>query len=147
MDAGELDDYRSGHPLAALLPMFGELLGERASDGEYIFAITDAAGTLLWVRGHRETLLRAERMNFVEGAASSGSGPCLNGNCARRCSRAPMPGCCAAGSAPRGGRTTPRHGWPFPGRCQRDRRSGPPRLPGPESPAGSSPQHRGRRHA
>ena len=68
MDADELDDYRSRHPLAAALPVFCELLGERASDDEHIFAVTDAAGILLWVQGHAGTLDRADRMNFVEGA-------------------------------------------------------------------------------
>jgi len=66
---GGLEDYRSRHPLALLMPLFGELLGERADDGEYIYAVTDADGTLMWVRGHHATLRRAERMNFVEGAA------------------------------------------------------------------------------
>jgi hypothetical protein len=66
---GGLEDYRSRHSLAVLMPLFGELLGERADDGEYIYAITDADGTLLWVQGHDGTLRRAERMNFVEGAA------------------------------------------------------------------------------
>jgi len=50
MDADELDDYRSRHPLAAALPVFRELLGERAGDDEHIFAVTDAAGILLWSR-------------------------------------------------------------------------------------------------
>ncbi len=64
-----LEDYRSRHPLAVLMPLFGELLGERADDGEYVYAVTDADGTLLWVQGHRGTLRRAERMNFAAGAA------------------------------------------------------------------------------
>jgi len=68
MDADELEDYRSRHPLAAALPVFRELLGERARDDEHIFAVTDAAGILLWVQGHAGTLDRAGRMNFVEGA-------------------------------------------------------------------------------
>ena len=68
MDVDELDDYRSRHPLATALPVFRELLGERASDDEHIFAVTDAAGILLWVQGHAGTLARADRMNFVEGA-------------------------------------------------------------------------------
>ncbi len=32
-------------------------------------AVSDAAGRLLWVEGHAGALRRAERMNFVEGAA------------------------------------------------------------------------------
>ena len=68
MDADELDDYRSRHPLATALPVFRALLGERASDDEHIFAVADAAGILLWVQGPAGTLDRAGRMNFVEGA-------------------------------------------------------------------------------
>lgn len=68
MDAEELDDYRSRHPLAAVLPVFRELLGERASNDQHMFAVTDAAGILLWVQGHAGTLDRAAQMNFAEGA-------------------------------------------------------------------------------
>jgi len=68
MDADELDGYRSRHPLAAALPVFRELLGERALDDEHVFAVADAAGILLWVQGHGGTRDRAGRMNFVEGA-------------------------------------------------------------------------------
>jgi GAF domain len=71
MDADRLEDYRSQHPLAVLLPIFRKLLGEQADDSEHIFAVTDAAGMLLWVQGHARTLRRAERMNFVEGAVWS----------------------------------------------------------------------------
>ncbi len=71
MDADELTDYRSGHPFAVLLPMFSELLGERADDGQYIFSVADADGTLMWVQGHQGTLRRAARMNFAEGATWS----------------------------------------------------------------------------
>lgn len=71
--AGELADYRDTHPLAAVLPVFQSLLGEPAGDGEHVFAVTDAAGMLLWVRGHPGVLDRAERMNFVEGALWSES--------------------------------------------------------------------------
>ena len=68
MDADELDDYRSRHPLAGALPVFRELLGERAIDDEHVFAVADAAGILLWVQGHEGTLNRAGLMNFTEGA-------------------------------------------------------------------------------
>lgn len=66
-----LAESRSGHPLAALLPMFRELLGGRAGEGGYVFAITDATGTLLWVEGDTATRRRAEQMNFAPGAAWS----------------------------------------------------------------------------
>ncbi len=68
MDAEELERYRSRHPLAVALPVFRELLGERASDDEHIVAVADAAGILLWVQGNAGARDRAARMNFVEGA-------------------------------------------------------------------------------
>lgn len=68
---GEFEEYRARHPLTALLPLFSELLGWSAGEEEHIFAITDAGGTLLWVRGHSGTLAAAEEINFVEGAAWS----------------------------------------------------------------------------
>jgi hypothetical protein len=78
MDADELDDYRSRHPLAGALPVFRELLGERAIDDEHVFAVADAAGILLWVQGHEGTLNRAGRMNFTEGADWSEAGAGTN---------------------------------------------------------------------
>jgi hypothetical protein len=71
MGAAELEEHRARHPLAALLPLFRELLGEYADDGENLFAVTDAAGTLLWVGGDTRTRARAEEMNFAPGAAWS----------------------------------------------------------------------------
>jgi hypothetical protein len=67
LDEPALAEYRCGHPLAALLPMFRELLGGH----DHIYAVTDAGGTLLWVEGPTATLRRAARMNFVAGAAWS----------------------------------------------------------------------------
>lgn len=78
MDADELDDYRSRHPLAVALPVLRELLGERAADDEHVFAVADAAGILLWVQGHAAMLDRAGRMNFVEGAEWSEAGAGTN---------------------------------------------------------------------
>lgn len=64
----ELETYRAGHPLAAVLPVFRDLLGGIADDGEHIMAVCDAHGRLLWVEGHPRVLHRAEAMNFVAGA-------------------------------------------------------------------------------
>ncbi|MDQ0958153.1 hypothetical protein QFZ66_002031 [Streptomyces sp. B4I13] len=66
-----LAEYRRGHPLAALLPVFRELLGTGAADDGHVFAIGDADGTLLWVDGDTAAVRRAERMGFVEGAVWS----------------------------------------------------------------------------
>jgi transcriptional regulator of acetoin/glycerol metabolism len=71
LDAAGTAECRSRHPLAVLLPMFRELLGDQYGDCEHIFAVADAAGTLLWVEGNPATLRRAERMNFAPGASWS----------------------------------------------------------------------------
>ena len=66
---GELAAYRAAHPLAPVIGVLRELVGSVADDGEHLMAVSDAAGRLLWVEGHRGTRERAELMNFVEGAA------------------------------------------------------------------------------
>jgi hypothetical protein len=63
-----LEEYRAVHPLALVLPLFRELLGDLAHDGDHLMAVCDAHGRLLWVDGHPRVLRRAERMNFVAGA-------------------------------------------------------------------------------
>lgn len=68
MGADELADYRAQHPLAPAMPVFEALLGDSVGDCGHVFAISDAGGTLLWVRGRTDALGRAERMNFAEGA-------------------------------------------------------------------------------
>ncbi|GHB31875.1 transcriptional regulator [Streptomyces umbrinus] len=71
MTSQALSEYRRTHPLAPLLPTFRDLLGAGAADDGHVFAIGDADGTLLWVEGDRQTMRRAERMRFVEGAVWS----------------------------------------------------------------------------
>ena len=68
LDAGELGGYRAEHPLAPVLQVFRDLLGQTARDEDCIFAVADLDGTLLWVEGTAGVLTKAERMNFVEGA-------------------------------------------------------------------------------
>jgi len=65
---GELEDYRAGHPLAGVLPIFRNLLGGLAEDGDHLMAVCDAHGRLLWVEGTTSMLHGAEQMNFVPGA-------------------------------------------------------------------------------
>ena len=65
---GDLDAYRAEHPLARVMPLFRELLGTFAADGEHLLAVCDAHGRLLWVEGHPATRRRADGMNFVPGA-------------------------------------------------------------------------------
>ncbi|GIF07155.1 GAF domain-containing protein [Actinoplanes siamensis] len=64
----ELEAYRSAHPLARVMPIFRDLLGGLADDGDHILAVCDAHGRLLWVEGHAATLRGAASMNFVPGA-------------------------------------------------------------------------------
>ncbi|MFC7531373.1 GAF domain-containing protein [Actinoplanes sp. GCM10030250] len=64
----DLEAYRSAHPLARVMPIFRDLLGGLAEDGDHILAVCDAHGRLLWVEGHPSTLRGAESMNFVPGA-------------------------------------------------------------------------------
>ncbi|USQ86821.1 GAF domain-containing protein [Streptomyces phaeoluteigriseus] len=65
---GDLGTYRAEHPLARVMPLFRELMGTFAADGEHLLAVCDAHGRLLWVEGHPATRRQAERMNFVPGA-------------------------------------------------------------------------------
>jgi hypothetical protein len=64
----ELEAYRAAHPLARVLPIFRDLLGGLADDGDHLMAVCDAHGRLLWVEGHTSMLRGAEAMNFVPGA-------------------------------------------------------------------------------
>ncbi|MFI1167218.1 GAF domain-containing protein [Streptomyces sp. NPDC020801] len=70
---GDLGAYRAEHPLAPVMPLFRELLGTFAADGEHLLAVCDTHGRLLWVEGHPTTQRRAGRMNFVPGARWSES--------------------------------------------------------------------------
>lgn len=65
---GDLEAYRAAHPLARVLPIFRDLLGGLADDGEHLMAVCDAHGRLLWVEGTASVLRGAESMNFVPGA-------------------------------------------------------------------------------
>ncbi|WSQ13765.1 GAF domain-containing protein [Streptomyces sp. NBC_01231] len=65
---GDLGAYRAEHPLARVMPLFRELLGTFAADGEHLLAVCDTQGRLLWVEGHPATRRQADRMNFVPGA-------------------------------------------------------------------------------
>ncbi|WP_338703035.1 GAF domain-containing protein [Streptomyces sp. Q6] len=70
---GDLGTYRAEHPLTRVMPLFRELMGTFATDGEHLLAVCDAQGRLLYVEGHAGTRRRAGRMNFVPGARWSES--------------------------------------------------------------------------
>lgn len=65
---GDLRGYRDAHPLGRVLGTLRELVGAVADASEHLMAVSDAAGRLLWVEGHRTWRTRGEAMNFVEGA-------------------------------------------------------------------------------
>ncbi len=68
-ETDELGDYRSGHPLAAVMPIIRKLLVQDADDDSgMLVAVGDAMGRLLWVEGDTSLKRRAESMMFVEGA-------------------------------------------------------------------------------
>jgi len=64
-----LAEYREAHPLSRVFPLLYDVLGRSAEDCDSLMAISDAEGRLLWVSGNPGVLRRAERINFVEGAA------------------------------------------------------------------------------
>ncbi|HKS99817.1 MAG TPA: transcriptional regulator [Rugosimonospora sp.] len=64
----DLSTYRAAHPLSKVIGVLRQLVGTAAEDGDYLMAVSDAAGQLLWVEGHRVARARAEKMNFIEGA-------------------------------------------------------------------------------
>ncbi|MBS2940051.1 transcriptional regulator [Nocardioides sp. J2M5] len=68
LDAGDLRDHRSAHPLARVFPLLDDVLGQAARECGAIMAVSDAAGQLLWVCGTPSTLRRAESIGFVEGS-------------------------------------------------------------------------------
>jgi GAF domain len=68
LTGAQLAAYRDSHPLAAVVGVLRDLVGATADDGEHLMAVSDQAGRLLWVEGHRAARARAEAMNFVEGA-------------------------------------------------------------------------------
>lgn len=64
----DLDDYRTTHPLAPLMPLVRELVVDAARDDGLVVAVCDDAGRLLWVEGDARTRTTAERVGFVAGA-------------------------------------------------------------------------------
>ena len=64
----DLTAYRAAHPLAKVIDVLRGLVGSAADDGNHVMAVSDAAGRLLWVEGHRTARSQAEKMNFVAGA-------------------------------------------------------------------------------
>ncbi|MFJ6001078.1 GAF domain-containing protein [Arthrobacter sp. NPDC092385] len=64
----ELEAYRQGHPLAAIMPVIDRLLVQPSLESGMLVAVGDENGRLLWVEGDRDLRRRAEGMMFVAGA-------------------------------------------------------------------------------
>lgn len=64
----ELEDYRSAHPLAEIMPVIRRLLVRPGADSGLLVAVGDELGRLLWVDGDADLLRRAEGMLFVPGS-------------------------------------------------------------------------------
>lgn len=68
LSSAQLAEIRCGHPLATAMPLIRRLLLDSVVEAGLLLALSDAAGRLLWVEGHRGLRARAEGMLFVEGA-------------------------------------------------------------------------------
>ncbi|WP_457963246.1 transcriptional regulator [Arthrobacter sp. D1-29] len=68
MDTDELEEYRSQHPLASIMPVIHKLLVQPSHDAGLLVAVGDDVGRLLWVEGDPALQSRAEGMMFVPGA-------------------------------------------------------------------------------
>lgn len=68
-EGAQLAEYREAHPLSRVFPLLYDVLGRAAEECDSVMAVADAHGQLLWVCGRPGVLARAERINFVEGAA------------------------------------------------------------------------------
>ncbi|MCC3265550.1 GAF domain-containing protein [Arthrobacter gengyunqii] len=63
----ELREYRSSHPLAAIMPLIRRLLVRPGSDTGLLVAVGDELGRLLWVEGDDDARRLAEGMLFIPG--------------------------------------------------------------------------------
>lgn len=68
LDDSTLAAERAEHPLATVLPLLEEVLGEPARQSEALLALTNAAGQILWLSGPSPVRRRAESIGFVEGS-------------------------------------------------------------------------------
>jgi transcriptional regulator of acetoin/glycerol metabolism len=63
----DLEAYRQGHPLAAIMPVIDRLLVQPSLESGMLVAVGDENGRLLWVDGDRDLRRRAEGMLFMAG--------------------------------------------------------------------------------
>ncbi len=67
-ESRELVEFRSNHPLAAVMPVITRLLVEPSHDTGLLVAVGDEHGRLLWVEGDSAALRQGESINFARGA-------------------------------------------------------------------------------
>ena len=67
------------HPLAAVVPVVRELLGEVAQDARHLAVLADADGLLLWSEGHPSMAEAAAKPHFMPGWLCSERGIGTNG--------------------------------------------------------------------
>jgi hypothetical protein len=68
LGADDLEDRRARHPLAAVRPTLARLLTDLSASAPHVFALSDAAGLLLWVDGAPVAVERAGgEMAFAPG--------------------------------------------------------------------------------
>jgi hypothetical protein len=67
-DHREVDEIRSAHPLALVLPELRESLVAIADEAMHMMIVTDAAGHILWCEGQSDVRHRGEQVGLAEGA-------------------------------------------------------------------------------
>ena len=67
LDQPHVSARLEAHPLRARLPLISSMLEDAIDAGEYLMALSDADGVLLWADGHSAALQRAERPHFLPG--------------------------------------------------------------------------------
>lgn len=65
--SGDLNEYRSTHPLAGAMPLVRDLVGGATGDG-LVVAVSDDVGRLLWIEGRGQVRSAVDGVGFVEGA-------------------------------------------------------------------------------
>lgn len=71
LDEPHVTSRLAAHPLRAQLPLISNMLGDAIDAGEYLMALSDADGVLLWADGHSAALQRAETPRFLPGSLCS----------------------------------------------------------------------------
>jgi GAF domain len=79
LDENETRERLEAHPLAAVVPVVRDLLGEVAQDARHLAVLVDADGLLLWSEGHPSMAEAAAKPHFLPGCLCSERGIGTNG--------------------------------------------------------------------